>query len=74
MYQKAQLEKLSPPSKVLVVSGDGILGEYLTKIISRYLGCEIFIAMNAAEALSYLYAGASTLSCLICRPRNYAVL
>jgi DNA-binding response OmpR family regulator len=57
MYQKAQLEKLSPPSKVLVVSGDGILGEYLTKIISRYLGCEIFIAMNAAEALSYLYAG-----------------
>jgi two-component system, OmpR family, copper resistance phosphate regulon response regulator CusR len=57
MYQKAQLEKLTPPSKVLVVSGDGMLGDYLTKIINRYFGCEIFVAINAAEALSYLYAG-----------------
>jgi two-component system, OmpR family, copper resistance phosphate regulon response regulator CusR len=57
MYQKAQLEKLTPPSKVLVVSGDSMLGEYLTKIIYRYFGCEIFTAINAAEALSYLYSG-----------------
>jgi DNA-binding response OmpR family regulator len=57
MYQKAQLEKLSPPSKVLVVSGDGMLSDYLTKIINRYFGCEIYVAVNAAEALSYLYVG-----------------
>ncbi len=57
MYQKAQLEKISPPSKVLVVSGDGMLSDYLTKIINRYFGCEIYVAMNAAEALSYLYVG-----------------
>jgi len=57
MYQKAQLEKISPPSKVLVVSVDGMLSDYLTKIINRYFGCEIYVAMNAAEALSYLYVG-----------------
>jgi DNA-binding response OmpR family regulator len=57
MYQKAQFEKLVPPSKVLVVSGDNMLGEYLTKIINRYFGCEIYTAINAAEALSYLYSG-----------------
>jgi two-component system, OmpR family, copper resistance phosphate regulon response regulator CusR len=57
MYQKTQLEKLTPPSKVLVVSGDNMLSEYLTKIIYRYFGCEIFTAINAAEALSYLYSG-----------------
>lgn len=57
MYQKAQLEKISPPSKVLVVSGDGMLSDYLTKIINRYFGCEIYVAINAAEAISYLYIG-----------------
>lgn len=57
MYKKAQLEKLTPPSKVLVVSGDGMLSDYLTKIINRYFGCEIYVALNAAEALSYLYVG-----------------
>lgn len=57
MYQKARFEKLSPPSKVLVVSGDGMLSDYLTKIINRYFGCEIYVAINAAEALSYLYVG-----------------
>jgi DNA-binding response OmpR family regulator len=57
MYQKAQLEKISPPSKVLIVSGDTMLGEYLSKIINRYFGCEIYNAINAAEAISYLYSG-----------------
>jgi DNA-binding response OmpR family regulator len=57
MYQKAQLEKILPPSKVLVVSGDIMLGEYLTKIINRYFGCESYTAINAAEAISYLYSG-----------------
>jgi len=57
MYRKMQSKQLAPPQKVLVISSDTMLGEITTKIISRYFGCEIYTAMNASEAASYLYSG-----------------
>jgi two-component system, sensor histidine kinase len=57
MYQKANPERLKPPRKVLVISGDGLLGEIMTKLLDRYFACEVYQAACTSEATSRLYLG-----------------
>ena len=57
MYKKLQPEKITPPRKVLVTSGDSLLCEVMTKVLSRYFGCDVYAAGGTAEATRLLYAG-----------------
>lgn len=54
MYKKLRSTKLYSLKKVLVVDDERLSREVLSKILSRYLGCEVYMASNSKEALSYL--------------------
>ena len=56
MYKKIQSTRLIPPKTVLVVDDEKLSRDVLSKILSRYLGCEVFAASGGNEALSYLKA------------------
>jgi len=54
MYKKIQQFHLKSPSKVLVVDDELLSRNVVSKILYRYLGCEVYTAANGQEALSFL--------------------
>ena len=54
MYKKIQSTKLKSVNKVLIVDDEELSRNLLSKILTRYLGCEVFMAPNGVEALSFL--------------------
>ena len=54
MYKKAQYLKLESPKKVLVVDDEKLSRDIISKTLYRYLGCEVYLASNSNDALSYL--------------------
>jgi DNA-binding NtrC family response regulator len=54
MYKKLQAARIKPLKKVLVVDNDELLRNMLSKVLVRYLGCEVYLAAGSKEALSFL--------------------
>lgn len=54
MYKMSQQFKLEPPKKVLVVDDELIIRNIVAKVLNRYLGCEVYTASSAREAMSLL--------------------
>jgi len=54
MYKMAQQFKLEPPKKVLVVDDELIIRNIVSKVLNRYLGCEVYTASSSREAISLL--------------------
>jgi CheY-like chemotaxis protein len=54
VYKKIQSTMLKSPKKVLIVDAEQLSRDILSKILSRYLGCEVFKASSSSEALSFL--------------------
>ena len=54
MYKKVQRFHLESPRKVLVVDDELLSRNVVSKILYRYLGCEVYTAASGQEALSFL--------------------
>jgi len=54
MYKKAQYSRLEPPKKVLIVDDEKLSRDIISKTLSRYLGCEVYMASNGDDAFSFL--------------------
>ncbi|MCP4581903.1 MAG: response regulator [candidate division Zixibacteria bacterium] len=57
VYKRAQTAKYSSTKKVLIVDEDALSRDMMSKILSRYLGCEVNMAANDSGALSFLKSG-----------------
>jgi DNA-binding NtrC family response regulator len=69
VYKRVKAEKTKKTKRILIFDEDDLSRDIMSKIVSRYLGCDVNMAANDSGALSYLKTGDFDLAILgVSRP------